>query len=188
MRHYTPLSGLSQSHCRVKQTNTHTGAHTYGPSERWQCASSFHACLSVNPLRFVRGPPLASAAPSDSVEWLTLVTALLQSRHDLNSLFELPLTPNCEETSGWLRHGGIYFIPSACTPAVETSLRGEQTAPVSCCDLCSHVREGEFSTSLSKASPSLSTINHHHQQHIITHNGIINRTQKQLVVSLPDFC
>lgn len=112
-----------------------------------------------------------------SVEWLTLVTALLQSRHDLNSLFELPLTPNSEETGGWLRHRGIYFIPSACT-AAETSLRGEQTAPVSCRDLCSHVRAGELLTSLSKASQTLSTIINYHQQHIIPHNNkSINRTQ-----------
>lgn len=112
-----------------------------------------------------------------SVEWLTLVTALLQSRHDLNSLFELPLTPNCEETGGWLRHRGIYFIPSACT-AAETSLRGEQTAPVSCSDLRSHVRAGKLLTSLSKASQTLSIIINYHQRHIIPHNNkIINRTQ-----------
>lgn len=176
--HYIPICSLSQGLRRFKETDTHTGVHTYEPSERWRRASSFHACLSVNPLRFVRGPPLASAAASDSVEWLTLVTALLQSRHDLNSLFELPLTPNCEETGGWLRHRGIYFIPSACR-AVQTSLRGEQTAPVSRCDLCSHVRAGELSTSLSWASQALSIINHH-QPHIITHNRITNRTQNQI--------
>lgn len=46
-----------------------------------------------------------------SVEWLTLVTALLQSRHDLNSLFELPLTPNSEETrgAGWDTGASISF-------------------------------------------------------------------------------
>lgn len=192
--HYIAISSLSQGQCRVKQTNTHTGVHTSGPSERWQRVEFPRLPLSKS-IKVCSGSAsrLGSGERLLSVEWLTLVTALLQSRHDLNSLFELPLTPNCEETGGWLRHRGIYFIPSACT-VVETSLRGEQTAPVSCCDLCSHVRAGEFSTSLSKASQTLSIINHHQQRHIITRNNrIINRTESCFLVvsiyfSVPDSC
>lgn len=99
-------------------------------------------------------PRLCSGERLLSDEWLTLIAALLRSRRHLKSLFELPLTPNCEETGGWLRHRGIYFISSACT-VVETRLQGEQTAPVSDCDLCSHVRAGGLPTSPSTVSNPL---------------------------------
>lgn len=57
-------------------------------------------------------------------------TMFLQIQRGLSSPFELPLTPNFEETGGWLRLRGIYFILSTCT-IVKPGLWGEQTAPVS---------------------------------------------------------
>ena len=66
-------------------------------------------------------------------------TVLLHIQHGLSSPFELPLTQSGEQTGGWLRLQGIYFILSACT-IENQSLWGEQAAPVSQCNLCSYAR------------------------------------------------
>lgn len=98
----------------------HLNTH-FAFSPRWTQSCSFGGRFS---------PQRQASLPSQSVSPGDSPSTMPQIQRGLSSPFELPLTPNCEETKGRLRLQGIYFILSACT-IEEPSLRGEQTAPVS---------------------------------------------------------